>query len=229
MEEAGSLRGYNKKREGNNERGERGGVRGKGRIWLGSGFREEVDAGLVEAADELFEADARCELVARNVAEELLVDVEAAFGEGGVRGEEGAVGDGLLDQGPGFRGEGVVGEDVPEDFDLMDGDQGGVTGGVAGVLADADEGLEEDAGGRVAEAAEGEFEVFGDVAAELGAEAADAVEELAGEEEGGGPDGLTGEDAVVKGAAEDEVAGRCGVRVGGGKEVGWEGVEFCDR
>lgn len=95
----------------------------------------------------MFKADARCELVAGDVAEELLVEVEAAFGKGGVGGEEGAVGDGLLDQGPGFRGERVVGENVPQDFDLMDGGQGGIAGSVAGVLADADEGLEEDAGG----------------------------------------------------------------------------------
>lgn len=182
--------------------------------------------GAGEAGDGLFEADARRELVARDICQELLVEVEAALGEGGVGAKEGAGGDGFVDEGAGFGVEGVVGEDVLKDFDLVEGGEGEVAGGVAGVLADADKGLEEDAGGRVAEAAEGELEVFGDVAAELGTEAADLVEEGAGNKDGGGPDGLAGEDAVVEGAAEDEVACGRGMRVSGGEEVGWEGAEF---
>ena len=203
-----------------NDRNAKGGRAG---CWLGWGIGEEGDEaggeGAGEVGDGLFEADAGGELVAGDVREELPVEVEAAFGEGGVGADEGAVGDGLEDEGAGFGVEGVMGEDIPENFDLVEGGAGEVAGGVAGVLADADEGLEEDTGGRMAEAAEGELEIFGDIAAELGAEAADAVEELAGDKDRRGPDGLAGEEAVVKGAAEDEIAGGGGFGIGGGEEV----------
>lgn len=197
---------------------------------LGAGFGEEGgEAGgerAGEAGNGLFEANAGSELVAGDVFKELLMEVKAALGEGGVGAEQGPSGDGFEDEGSGFGVDGVAGENVAEDFYLVERGEGEVAGGVAGVLADIDEGLSEDAGGWVAEAAEGEFEVFGDVAAELGAEAADAVEELAGDDDGGGPDGLAGEEAVVEGTAEDEVAGGGRSGVGGCEEVWRERIEF---
>ncbi len=195
---------------------------------LGEEGGKEGGEGAGEVGDGLFEADTWGESVAGDVAEQLVVEVEAALGEGGVGGEEGAGGDGSVNEGAGVGVDGVVGEDVLKDFDLVEGGEGEVAGGVAGVLANTDEGLEEDAGGRVAETAESELEVFGDVAAELGMEAAYLVEEGAGDEDGGGPDRLAGEDAVVEGAVEDEVASGGGMRISGGEEVGGKSVEFGD-